>query len=351
MGIKGSKNTPITARVSTGLFNKKKGVQEPLLDVGPAGVHGNNQTKDIPSPSKIKGYSMKASPFKQKKDNDSPYSDENAIQSSNTTKSAGSQIITKGKEIKEDVYDTGKSLKGLSQEQLDWRTNKIKELGGIDQYHAKYGSKSKGKKTGGQVGTGKFEDDTVTDIPGETQTTLGDLEVKGQRGMVAGWEVSQQARKLKRLSDDISDSEKKIGRYQSRLDKHTDPLTGKAKKGHERRFRNATANLAESTRNKKNSTSQLDTYSRGVAQGASGHGGDTFSVKTKATLSDLGSLQNQERFTKTGSVADEVKSNVNPTELEKKKKTEVKKDVTSTAPKKAPDFFKKKSPLKMKYFK
>ena len=66
MGIKGSKNTPITARISTGLFNQKKGVKEPLLDVGPAGVSGNNQTRDIPSPSKMKGYSMKASPFKQK---------------------------------------------------------------------------------------------------------------------------------------------------------------------------------------------------------------------------------------------------------------------------------------------
>jgi hypothetical protein len=68
MGTKGSKNTPITARISTGLFNQKKGVKEPLLDVGPAGVRGNNQTKDIPSPSKMKGYSMKASPFKQVND-------------------------------------------------------------------------------------------------------------------------------------------------------------------------------------------------------------------------------------------------------------------------------------------
>jgi hypothetical protein len=66
MGIKGSKNVPITARVSSGLFNQKKGVTEPLLNVGPAGVHGNNQTRDIPSPSKMKGYTMKASPFKQK---------------------------------------------------------------------------------------------------------------------------------------------------------------------------------------------------------------------------------------------------------------------------------------------
>mgnify|MGYP003637214239 FL=1 len=66
MGTKGSKNTPITARINTGLFNQKKGVKEPLLDVGPAGVYGNNQTKDIPSPSKMRGFAMKASPFKQK---------------------------------------------------------------------------------------------------------------------------------------------------------------------------------------------------------------------------------------------------------------------------------------------
>jgi hypothetical protein len=67
MGTKGQKNTPITARVNAGLFNQKKGITEPLLNVGPAGVYGDNQTRDIPSPSKIKGYSMKASPFKQAK--------------------------------------------------------------------------------------------------------------------------------------------------------------------------------------------------------------------------------------------------------------------------------------------
>jgi len=67
MGTKGAKNTPITARVNAGLFNQKTGVTEPLLNVGPAGVYGNNQTRDIPSPSKMKGYTMRQSPFKQKK--------------------------------------------------------------------------------------------------------------------------------------------------------------------------------------------------------------------------------------------------------------------------------------------
>ena len=66
MGTKGKKNTPITARINSGLFNQKKGITEPLLGVGPAGVYGNNQTKDIPSPSKMRGYA-KRSPLKQEK--------------------------------------------------------------------------------------------------------------------------------------------------------------------------------------------------------------------------------------------------------------------------------------------
>ena len=64
MGTQGKKNTPITARVNAGLFNQKKGITEPLLGVGPAGVYGNNQTRDIPSPSKMRGYA-KRSPLKQ----------------------------------------------------------------------------------------------------------------------------------------------------------------------------------------------------------------------------------------------------------------------------------------------
>ena len=109
MGIKGSKNTPITARINTGLFNQKKGVKEPLLDVGPAGVYGNNQTKDIPSPSKMKGYSMKASPFKQKAELKDPVKTE-------TTKTAIEvldPVVTKDTRIK-----TAKDV-GVSQDKVN----------------------------------------------------------------------------------------------------------------------------------------------------------------------------------------------------------------------------------------
>jgi len=56
-----AKNIPITARVSRGLFGQK--ATEPVLNVGQAGVYGNNVTKGDPSPAKM----MMRSPLKQVK--------------------------------------------------------------------------------------------------------------------------------------------------------------------------------------------------------------------------------------------------------------------------------------------
>jgi hypothetical protein len=68
-----AKNIPITARVSRGLFGQK--ATEPVLNVGQAGVYGNNVTKRDPSPAK-----MMNSPFKQV----------------NKSKGAGDKIIQQG---------------------------------------------------------------------------------------------------------------------------------------------------------------------------------------------------------------------------------------------------------------
>jgi len=102
MGIKGKKNVPITARVNAGLFNQKKGVTEPVLNVGPAGVYGNNQTKNIPSPSKKRGYTMKASPFKQK-------ADEGDIKVITQDPDTKKEVTVKGKDKK--VYTKPKRTK------------------------------------------------------------------------------------------------------------------------------------------------------------------------------------------------------------------------------------------------
>ena len=354
MGTKGSKNTPITARISTGLFNQKKGVTEPLLDVGPAGVRGNNQTRDIPSPSKVKGYSMNASPFKQKatkKKPDSPYSDEKEIQSINRVESAGQRIITPGAEITrpktaEDV--------GVPQDE-------------VNKYNLeKYGTvnPTKDGKTNNVIPTGKREPDIVTDIPGETTTNLSDLESKGRRGMTQSWEAGSQGRRMKRLSDDISDSQKKVDRYKSRLSGYAtqgeDGKWTKTKgKGEvsDSKFNRNVRKFNESSRNVKGSQGQYDTYSRGVAQGARGSNSDTFGVKTRATGSDLGTssttLKDQQALLETGKIGgdSEAKTNVAPVPiLDRDGKPVVKEKDVVGAGKMSNKFFKKKSPLKMKYF-
>lgn len=332
------KNKPITARVSTGLFNKKKGVTEPLLNVGQAGVHGNNKTKDIPSPSKMRGYSMKASPFKQEKqpNTDSPYSDETPVETAIVTQGAGTQIVNKGKEITKAVNTDTYDGSGGYAPNDEW-----------DAFLKTDAGKEYIKKNTKQVGTGNFEPDTTTNVPGETKTKLSDLEVKGRRGAVQNWEVNAQRRKMRHLSDDISDYTKKVGKYTDNLSKHTGK-DGKPLKGHERRFRKAQANLDEYTRNMKAAQGQYDTYTRQVAAGAKGSSGDTFGVKTKATKSDIGDLAAQDNFLRTGTFEKQTESTPNPADNKKKKKT---KDVDANAKKKTSQFFKGKTPLKMKYFK
>lgn len=334
-----SKNTPITARVSTGLFNKKKGVSEPLLNVGKAGVHGNNQTRDIPSPSKMKGYAMKSSPFKQKMVDGKPVEVK--------IKSAGELITEKGKKIYEDVRDTGKSLKGLTPEQSDWRAKEIKKLGGLDAYHVKYGSKE-GKKTGAKVDTGKRGPDTTTQGP-DKNIDLKDFEVEGKRGIVESWEAGSQGRRMKKLSDDISDSQRKVDRYKGRLKGYakqdekgnwvkTDPNVS------DRKFNRNLRKFQESSRNVKGSQGQYDVYSKGVSRGASGYRGGTFNVTEQATKKSLGNVKQQIGFEKDKLKPTKVATNTNPLETAAT-------DSLETPNKKNNKFFKKTTPLKMKYFK
>ena len=87
-------NKPITARVKSGMFKTK----EPLLNVGPAGVDGNNTTRTMPSPSKMKGYKMKSSPFKQNAITDAEKENEATIEMSSEKDNAGvkaNTVITK----------------------------------------------------------------------------------------------------------------------------------------------------------------------------------------------------------------------------------------------------------------
>lgn len=86
----------------------------------------------------------------------------------------------------ETIYDTGKSLKGLTSDQLAWRKNEIKKLGGIDEYHKKYGDPGKGKAR--QIET--------PGTPGSSETTsdfeMNQEEVKGMGNLDLRADIRQE---------------------------------------------------------------------------------------------------------------------------------------------------------------
>ena len=172
MGKPGKKNVPITQRAEVKTNSKNK-VEEPLLNVGPAGVYGNNQTRKIPSPAKqtakqkknlpeaiVKAIAAK-SPAKQKKE-DKKVKTTAIIE----TSSAGKDITVKGKEITKGRTDkeTWKdNVKGVKQ--------KFKTFADYQAAASGY-RKKKGKDfKADQVGTGKFEKDTTKKGKKETKTT------------------------------------------------------------------------------------------------------------------------------------------------------------------------------------
>lgn len=107
-----------------------------------------------------------------------------------------STITIPGGTIDETVYTTGKSLDGLTQEQLDWRTNEIKKLGGIDAYHAKYGSKEKGKARTIQT----TAPDQIIEKPGKTaQKKETEFNPYPFKDTYQPWEMRAEARNIRQV--------------------------------------------------------------------------------------------------------------------------------------------------------
>lgn len=166
MGKPGKKNVPITQRAEVKTNSKNK-VEEPLLNVGPAGVYGNNQTRKIASPAKqtakqkknlptaiVKAIAAK-SPAKQKKE-DKKVTNTEILK----TKSAGGKIKQEILKERGDDYDGKKSKTsaGGYASKADWN---------------KFLATPKGKaytaRTKEKVGTGKFKE--VDDPKPKTKTT------------------------------------------------------------------------------------------------------------------------------------------------------------------------------------
>jgi hypothetical protein len=207
------KNTPITARVKSGMFKTR----EPLLNVGPAGVDGNNKTRTMPSPSKMKGYSMKSSPFKELTEAEKSAETENkktlqtgkdnsgvSSQSTTTVTSAGD--IVKGKEItKTGIKKPTTTAEGdAAYAALTPEQRKAQD----DRYRAR-------KENQIQVKTGTFEPDTVGPDKETKVNTNTDLYRKSTGKAQSAYDRRNNLRANTRANRGVNKNERKLGKYGS----------------------------------------------------------------------------------------------------------------------------------------
>jgi len=306
MGTKGKKNTPITARVNAGLFNQKKGITEPLLNVGPAGVYGDNQTKDIPSPSKLRGYSMK-------KKTESPIKQKVGVLESEST---GDKIV-KGKKITRNKTFADLEAEGITV------TDEMKQW-----------AKDNPNVARDQVDTGQSEPDEV--IPGDEKEKFTATQTRDKMDAMSPWRVRQQSRTIKKSARDIRRSKIKSAKLAAsgggRIDEdgnfqETTKLKGKARREAVRDARKK-AKVEENYMEKDAFDKNMTARTRQVEMSKDPLKTGTFdSASRDMDLVDADTTyEGQKKIIKAGGVK-------------------------SASPKKAPNFFKTKSPMKKNYFK
>jgi len=326
-----SKNTPITARVSKGLFGKK--VSEPILNVGAAGVSGNSRTGSSPSPAK-----MKSSPFKEtKEDKKNPLAkgseakESNSgmisgskYQSVNKSTGAGQQLTTPGSKVTSNVDALNKGKKNLGP---DYKPSKAetdkanKELAGAKAKDAVASKESVTTTVPGTSLFGKAEGDLYKREEGDAQTALD------RRGNV---------RNIKNLT-----GQEKRNDMRS-LRANADKSTPEGKKA----FKDGKAKIKESKRSQRRELikSELQASKNQSAQNlkASESGGysskDVKSTERSTTASDF--KVSDKPVTQAGLFSGEQYSV--PGSIEKE---------NPAIAKKTNGLFNKKSPMKMKYFK
>ena len=301
MGTKGKKNIPITARVESGLFNQKKGVKEPLLNVGPAGVHGNNQTRDIPSPSKLRGYSMKKkteSPIKQV--------NTNVITLGEDTPAVAGTPATNKKSLRQ-AYDDALTL-GYRKADEDFETYSKRAM-----KDPLYGTSGTDAKPGSDAIKGV---DEVDSIP---------LQTKDDLDAMSPWRVRQQSRSIKKSGKDVRQSQNKLDATNRKLKKLSDAGITSGRK-----FDRLTAKQKENT-------SELDAFNKNMTA-------RTRQVEMSKDPLKTGTFESTQRNLEKGDLTKEEQDARNKKEIEAKK-------IRAANQKSSPNFFKSKSPMKKNYFK
>ncbi len=295
MGTKGKKNIPITARVESGLFNQKKGVKEPLLNVGPAGVHGDNQTRDIPSPSKLRGYSMK-------KKTESPIKQKVGVLESEST---GDKIV-KGKKITRNKTFADLEAEGITV------TDEMKQW-----------AKDNPNVPRDQVDIGQSEPDEV--IPGDEKEKFTATQTRDKMDAMSPWRVRQQSRSIKKSGKDVRQSQNKLDATNRKLKKLSDAGITSGRK-----FDRLTAKQTENTNELDAFNKNMTARTRQVEMSKDPLKTGTFdSASRDMELPDVSkTYEGQKTVIKAGGVA-----------------------VTPPDKKSSPNFFKSKSPMKKNYFK
>tara|TARA_R110002020_G_scaffold62942_2_gene167891 strand:+ start:4404 stop:5285 length:882 start_codon:yes stop_codon:yes gene_type:complete len=292
MGTKGKKNIPITARVESGLFNQKKGVKEPLLNVGPAGVHGDNQTRDIPSPSKLRGYSMK-------KKTESPIKQKVGVLESEST---GDKIV-KGKKITRNKTFADLEAEGITvtDEMRQW-------------------AKDNPNVPRDQVDTGQSEPDEV--IPGDKKEKFTATQTRDKMDAMSPWRVRQQSRSIKKSGKDVRQSQNKLDATNRKLKKLSDAGITSGRK-----FDRLTAKQTENT-------NELDAFNKNMTA-------RTRQVEMSKDPLKTGTFDSASRDMELYDAS---------TTYEGQKEIIKAGGVKGAGKKSSPNFFKSKSPMKKNYF-
>ena len=333
MGTKGKKNTPITARVNAGLFNQKKGITEPLLNVGPAGVYGDNQTKDIPSPSKKRGYSM----AKKKVDSPIKQVNTNVITLGEDTPAVDGTPGTNKKSLRQ-AYDDALTL-GYRKADEDFET-----YSGRAMKDPLYGTSGTEAKPGSDAIDGT---DEVDSIPLQTRDT---------NDAMSPWRVRQQSRSIKKSGKDVRQSKIKAAKLAAsgggRIDEDGNFQETKKLKGKARR---EAVRAARKRAKVEENSAELDAFNKNMTA-------RTRQVEMSSDPLKDGTFKSAQRNLEKGDLTKEEQDVRNKKEIEAKKireaaaaKAAKEKAASSTNPpgptKTANSFFKSRSPMKKNYFK
>ena len=338
------KNVPITQRAEVKTNSKNK-VEEPLLNVGPAGVYGNNQTRKIPSPAKLRSNKERLKNKQEKKDN--------KVKNTEvlTTTSAGKDITVKGKEItkrrndKETWRDNVKGVKQKFKTFEDYQT-------AASSYRNKKGKDFKAD----QVGTGKSEKDTK--IKGKpTEKTTSSTETVRVRD--TGDSQTALSRRQTIRGGKVGTRVEYQGKVKAARAKYKNMTKAeKEKAGGRIKYMRKVKNEAKEVRANKNSKLGAASAKGAQAQAdenKSSLSGQTNNVKSAGrdqNKSDLTPAQQAAKQAARLKAASDKKASTAFTDNAGDTSTEVKdfSKITATG-KMAPGFFKGKSPLKMGYFK